>query len=307
MNQTQLILDIFEDFRMPPTLNDEYNTKGKPILIDKMDSMVEHSLPISFVMLGFPFKSTNQRDKVIGNIPDLGEQLTINNFKELGSRVKTVYAPGINMVIVSDGYVFNDLLKINDGIVQAYKEISMDMAKDSPMEFYDMNDFYSKKMSLVGKRDRVIEQFGISEAKLDSEILNNPDVNFLYRGMIHFMSEELSAHVFPSKSQLQNAAKKLTRKMMLRNEAYSNLVKNEFGGYIRLSMHPSINVEKFSIKLIRGNNTPYSAWHCAILDRDGTYSTVHKSDAEKMGAILQYKDGNPYNYISTTNQLKCAI
>lgn len=301
MEKINQIMEIFEGFRMSPTPNDEYEMKGKPILREKIESMIGTNLPLSFVMLGFPFKSTNQRDKVIGMIPDLGEKLTIDNFSDFNTKIKKVYENGVNVVIVSDGFIFNDLLHLNDGIVEAYKEISMDMAKDAPMEFYDVNDFYSKRVSLAEKRNRVVEQFGVSEAFLDKEILTNPDVNFLYRGMIHFMSEELSAHKFVSNSQLQKAAKKLTREMMFRNEAYSNLVRNEFSNYIRLSMHPSVNNgNKYSFKLIPGENTRHSAWHAAILMDKCEYITIHKKDAEEMGAILQYKDGQPYSYIKQT-------
>lgn len=301
MNPIQQILETFEKFRMSPTPNNEYELKGKYILAEKLEKMIGNDAPLSFVMLGFPFKSTNQRDKVIGNVPDLGERLTIDNFTEFDKQIKLVYAPGVEIVIVSDGYVFNDLLHLNDGIVEAYKEISIDMAKNAPIQFYDLNDFYNKRIRLSEKRTKVVEQFGISEAKLDAEILTNPDVNFLYRGMIHFMTEELQAHPFVSHSQLQKAAKKLTREMMFRNEAYSNLVREEFSSYVRLSMHPSMdNGNKYSFKLIPGENTRHSAWHSAILMDKCEYITIHKKDAEALGAELQYKDGQPYSYIKHT-------
>jgi pyoverdine/dityrosine biosynthesis protein Dit1 len=290
------ILEIFEGFRMTPTPIDQYETKGKEILREKLTSFVILNKPIDFVMLGFPFKSTNIRDKVLGQLPDAAEEETLRNFARFNAAVKAVYEPGVNIHIVSDGFVFNDVLKVPDHVVYDYKSISASLAGEAPMHWYDINDFYTGG-DLATKRSTVIQQFGITPEKLQFEIMNNPDVNYLYRGMVRFMEEELAMQTFASNNQHTKAAKELARTMMFRNEAYSNLVKHEFSNMVRLSMHPSINNgTKYSFQLIPGGR--HSAWHCAlVVTKEGAIETMHRKDAILAGHELVYKDNRPYFFM----------
>jgi pyoverdine/dityrosine biosynthesis protein Dit1 len=111
---TNQILEIFEGFRMAPTPIDQYLQVGKEILSNKIDNYTKVNAAIEFVMLGLPFKSINIRDKVIGVLPDLGEEAMINNFERFNKLIKEVYSPGVKVTVISDGFVFNDILKVND-------------------------------------------------------------------------------------------------------------------------------------------------------------------------------------------------
>lgn len=293
---TANILDIFSGYRMAPTAIDQYEAKGKQILADRIDGFVNKNETIQFAMLGFPFKSTNTRDKVLGDLPDLGEELTVKNFQTFNQTIKRIYGPGVKIRIVSDGYVFNDLLGVKDDVVHRYTADSSYMDNDGTMDMVDLGRFYGNG-NMSSKRERLMQHFGYTWEKMEQEILFNPDVNFLYRGMLKFMSEELAWHDFPSKSQREKAAKKLVREMMLRNEAYNLLVRKELSDHIRLSMHPSVNNGyKYSFKLIPGEHTNHSAWHSVVVMHNGQAITMHKKDAIAAGYQLVYKDGNPYNF-----------
>lgn len=292
---TTAILKVFETFRMAPTAYDQYESVGRQILAERISKFVSEGKTIEFIMLGFPFKSTNRRDKVIGELPDLGEELTLKNFARFNEEISRVYSAGVNVGIASDGFVFNDLLGVSDKIVDQYAEISHDLGRVAPMSWYSLRDFYESELS--SSREKVMNQFAPTPEKLEQEILMNPDVNILYRGMTRFMMEELADKGYPSGNQLQKAAKKLTREMMMRNEAWSNLVKKEFSHKIRLSMHPSVNNgAKFSFKLIPGERTHHSAWHSAVFMDGDEVVTIHKKDAEAQGLRLILKDGRPYSY-----------
>jgi pyoverdine/dityrosine biosynthesis protein Dit1 len=114
------------------------------------------------------------------------------------------------------------------------------------------------------------------------------------------MEEELRPRGFTSGNQLTKAAKSLTREMMLRNEAYSNLVKKEFSSMVRLSMHPSVNNgAKYSFQLIPSPKAHHSAWHCAlVVNNDGSLETMHRKDADALGYELVSVDNRPYYYKS---------
>lgn len=292
----QQILNIFEGYRMAPTTIDQYEQTGKALLASKMQTFVAQNKPIGFAMLGLPFKSTNTRDKVLGKLPDLGEELMVKNFEQFNAAVKAVYAPGIKIIVASDGYVFNDLLDVNDQTVEHYKEINNAFATDHTMNILDLNNFYTGQ-SITTKREKLMQQFGYTWERMEHEILFNPDVNMLYKGMIRFMEEELADKPYVSNSQRHKEAKRLSRLMMLRNEAYNQLVRKELADSIRLSMHQSVNNGyKYSFKLIPGDQTMYSPWHCSIVLNGTQAITMHKADAEKAGYELVYKNGQPYNY-----------
>lgn len=293
------LLEVFQKYRMAPTAIDEYESVGKEILREKISSFVSLNKEINFIMLGYPIKSTNTRDKTLGVLPDMAEEVSFENFKNFNNDIKEFYDPGVKIKIASDGYVFSDVLEVSDKIVLDYEEMVKDMARVAPIQFFDLTDFYDKSSSINVMREKIVSQFGITDVELERRILMDSDVNYLYRGMIRFMEEEIAMKNYPSRNQLNKAAKILTRQMMHRNEAYSGLVREEFKSDIRLSMHPSVNNgNKYSFQLIHSNRAWTSPWHCALLIDKGEFATVHRKDAEAAGYELIYKDNRPYYFIN---------
>lgn len=292
------ILNIFQGFRMPEVANDQYNVIGRSVLSEKIGGFVSRNLPIDFVMLGYPMKSTNHIDKTLGVMPDMAEEVSMENFSRFAYLINLEYEPGININIANDGLVFHKLLGAKSESVFNYQDIVMDMAKQSnaPISMYNLTDFF--KGSLDSQLGQLTDHFGINDVELQKRILYNPDVNFLYNGMIRFMEEEFAHGNFVSRNQLHKYAKGITRKMMLLNEAYSELVSLNFNSSIRLSMHKSINNgNKYSFQLIPSDKAWTAPWHCALYyEKDGTFGTVHRIDAERAGMELVYQDGRPYYF-----------
>lgn len=63
--------------------------------------------PIRMILPAFPFKSPNARNKVLGNMPDFGEELALAHLNGLCQNIGEVYAPGADVYISSDGLVYN--------------------------------------------------------------------------------------------------------------------------------------------------------------------------------------------------------
>jgi hypothetical protein len=68
---------------------------------------VSRSEPIKMLLPGFPFKSPNNRTKVLGVLPDLGEELALKRLEGLARAVEEVYEHGAEIHITSDGLVYN--------------------------------------------------------------------------------------------------------------------------------------------------------------------------------------------------------
>lgn len=298
---TDLILKQFESFRQPATNIDQYEQVGRQVLAERINPLVEQCKPLKFAMLGFPFKSTNLRDKVLSPYPDMGEQLTLKNFFRMNNEIKKVYPPGMILSIVSDGFVFNDLWNIPDAVTAEYLGISTQMGYENsaPVDWYNLSDFYSRGQKLNTMRDKMQEQFGISEEELQRRIMFDQDVNYTYRGMIMFISEEFATTQFESGKAKERAVKSLVRKVMLRNEAFDNMVRHVFKDHIRLSMHKSVNNgKKYSINLIDSPYAKHSAWHSAVVFDHDKVMTMHKKDAVNQGYELVNVNGQPFYFTS---------
>lgn len=299
MGTVENILRVFEGFRMSPLSIDEYATKGRAVLQEKILVFTSQNKPIKFSIMGFPMKSTNVRDKVLGALPDMAEELTLRNFAEFDRQVREVYSPGIEVVIASDGFAFSDVLGVTERTVDMYQEVSESMIGQAPVRILNLRDFYNHKSTINALQGKLNEQFGITNEELSRRILMDVDVNTLYKGMLRFMYEEVANREFTSRNQQEKAAKLLTREMMLRNEAYSGLVRSNLGDHIRLSMHPSINNGvKYSFNLINSPLAHHSAWHATVvLSESGPVQTMHKKDAIAAGYELIYQNNQPFYFI----------
>lgn len=296
---TEQILNVFDGFRMMTHADDQYDEVGKDLLANRVGKFVVNNQPIKFSMLGYPYKSPNTRDKVLGILPDLAEEVSLNNFNRFDQEIKKVYSPGVTISMIQDGYAFNKVWgSVSDTTVLDYEEMTRDMAKNYSISWYGMQDFWPKWMTLDQMRQKTTEQFGVTTEELHRRILMDPDVSYLYQGMIKFLELDLAIYNYSTRNQLHVAAKKTAKDMMIMNEAYSALIRQNFSDHIRLSMHKSVNNgNKYSFQLIPSPKAWTSPWHCALLiNKDGIFETVHRKDAEAAGHELVYKDNRPYYF-----------
>ena len=59
-------------------------------------------------------------NKVLGHLPDLGEELALELLHKLGTDVEKVYAPGARVTIATDGVLFNGERKANQHVPFTY-------------------------------------------------------------------------------------------------------------------------------------------------------------------------------------------
>jgi hypothetical protein len=68
---------------------------------------IKNNDPIYLLLPGFPFKSPNSTDKVLGLLPDLGEELALSHLDGLCKNIGQIYEHGAEVHICSDGLVYN--------------------------------------------------------------------------------------------------------------------------------------------------------------------------------------------------------
>jgi pyoverdine/dityrosine biosynthesis protein Dit1 len=80
---------------------------GFATFLPVVQGQVERGESIKMLLPGFPFKSPNNRTKVLGVLPDLGEELALKRLDGIASAVDAVYEHGAEIHITSDGLVYN--------------------------------------------------------------------------------------------------------------------------------------------------------------------------------------------------------
>lgn len=80
---------------------------GRPRFIEVLNEFVKAGSQIDMALPAFPFKSANKVYKALGFLPDKAEELALSRLHNMCRRIEEIYAPGANVVIISDGLVYN--------------------------------------------------------------------------------------------------------------------------------------------------------------------------------------------------------
>ena len=105
------ILDIIQRYGKNVSSKDA-PWPGKAKFMPLVEAYVAKSESVQMVLPAFPFKSPNRKDKTLGSLPDLGEELALMHLNGLCESIAEIYEPGANVVITSDGLVYNGKSKV---------------------------------------------------------------------------------------------------------------------------------------------------------------------------------------------------
>lgn len=100
------IVEIIQGYGQNVSLSD-VPWAGKTKFLPIVEDHVIKNETIPMVLPAFPFKSPNRKDKVIGSLPDLGEELALMHLNGLCESIAEIYEPGANVLLASDGLVYN--------------------------------------------------------------------------------------------------------------------------------------------------------------------------------------------------------
>lgn len=284
------IINILHPFRRQFTLScphhDDPTTCYSPH-IEKLTQQIEKASPLTFVLPAFPAKSPN-RQKTLGTLPDLGEQLSLQFLNNLCERIAKVYAPGVCLWICSDGRVFNDLVKVSDEDVSAYTKAINHMIKENQLHHlkqWGLDECY-QAISFSAMREQLLISHGESIETIKAKIAANPHEKMLFNGIHRFLFEDECA-LAPdiSKNQHRKVSKALAYQVIQRSNAWSSVVEKYFPDAMRLSIHPqACGSKKFGIRLLKSKHIWATPWHRVVLFDGQDYQLVRKIEAEQLGA-----------------------
>ncbi|KAJ6131835.1 Pyoverdine biosynthesis [Penicillium samsonianum] len=276
--------------------------------------------PIRMILPAFPFKSPNARSKVLGTMPDFGEELALAHLNGLCQNIGEVYAPGADVYISSDGLVYNDILGVPDETVWDYGETLRKIAIEKELHhvkfirLFELLEhpwfpsstpesakaFYLAHASCL--RRELMYTFADPSFDATEAIKTDNDTCLTYRGYIKFLTKDL-AHLEEKDKSMSKRARQAqiaetARQMIIRGKMFAAAIKANRKDYVRLSIHESAGEKKLSISLapqIRGT-LGFTPWHSSVaVGLDGSYRTVHAEDVRDTHDLI-YKNGQPYYF-----------
>ncbi|AUN96879.1 pyoverdine biosynthesis protein PvcA [Bacteriovorax stolpii] len=270
-----------------------------PILKKATEQFFEN-VPLTFLLPAFPAKSPSTA-KTSGIHPDLGEVLALKSLDEMCKKISSVYAPGARVVICSDGRVFSDVVSVPDAHIDEYGEWIENIIREfklSHLSTFSMDDLYpDTKGDLL--RERLVWRYAKSTDEIRFLVINDDNYRALFNGVHKFMMEDhggLAENKTLSKNQLSKKTKLLTYELIRRSDAWSELLTDQFGDVLRLSIHAyPINHSKFGVKLLSSSDKWATPWHNVTVKVDGAFQLMHKSKALELGAT-EKRLGGKYVY-----------
>ncbi|MEA9356049.1 L-tyrosine/L-tryptophan isonitrile synthase family protein [Bacteriovorax sp. PP10] len=258
-------------------------------IMQKIEAQMVQRKTLQFLLPAFPAKSPSPL-KTAGHHPDLGEVLALNNLNEMCKKITSLYEPGAEVIICSDGRIFSDVVMVSDKIIDEYSEwiksiiIEFDLKH---LSTFAMDDIH-QEMNGPELRERLVWQYAKSLDEVRFLVINDDDFRGLFNGVHKFMLEDqmgLPENATISKNQLNKKTKLLTYELIRRSDAWSTLLLDYFDDSLRLSIHAyPLTHEKFGVKLVHSSEKWATPWHNVTVKKGEQFELMHLSEAEKLGA-----------------------
>jgi pyoverdine/dityrosine biosynthesis protein Dit1 len=300
-NKQKMALDIFSSLLGLGNLSEDellrVDYKDVP-LYQQLEDLCSKQKKLVFILPAFPAKSANT-DKTSGVLPDLGELIGLVTLDQFCGNISQIYSPGAEVVVCSDGRVFNDLVFVSNKDLQSYKLKITEIIKKHNLghiKTYDLDDYYGA-CNFEDMRVSLCTDHADDLENIKDKVKTDENFKGFFNGIHRFLKEDmLNLKSELSKNQITKQSKNLAYQVIQRSGAWDKLLKSKFPETLRLSIHPyPITHHKFGVKLVPSSNRWATPWHNVVLKRDDQFELVKKSEAIALGAI-EKKWGGEYVY-----------
>lgn len=272
--------------------------------VDKLEKLITQNKTLRFVLPAFPAKSPNT-NKTYGPLPDLGECLALFFLNQFCESIKQIYSPGAEIIICSDGRVFNDLVGVKDREVDAYAQKIQDILAQnnlSHLSLFALDEYYSD-LSYEEMRNNLIAEFGEESDALKNNIKICPVARQQFNGIHRFVFEDnLFVSQALSRNKIREQSKDIAYQVVRRSNAWSVLVEKAFPDALRLSIHPQkCGSNKIGFMLLQAEDNWATPWHRVVLYDGQQHALIKKKDAEGLGATAVFDKGQFSHYVLEGN------
>lgn len=258
--------------------------------------------PLHFILPAFPAKSPNKA-KVLGTLPDLGEEIALKTLEDLCNEIKSIYSPGAQITICSDGRIFSELVSVTDENVSEYVKGIRDIIEKLKLEhvsIVNLEDLMTGG-SFDELRSKVLANYAEPIEELHDRLKQGGEFKSLFNGIHRFITEDRKV-LQPEKSatQVKEESKSIALKVIQHSNAWTRFLSYVYPDAIRLSIHPyPAHSYKIGVRLTKAADNWLTPWHgVVVLEEDG-YVLMKRTEAEEKGAKLIMDQEKPYYYTLT--------
>jgi len=247
-------------------------------LIKKINCFVKNRKPIILTMVGFPYKSSHTKDKVLSSCADAAERYSLVYIHTLLEKIKKIYEPGAKLFIFTDGIAFCDIEKVSDAIVIEYENTLKTLILDLPyIEILTMQDLCPHQSldeirMLISNMNPSLESF---REMVDKDTKLQNDVRVLTQRLAFELA------LLPL---TQNEIAEIGLQETQRSLQYGNFLKPfRPEETITCSVHYQKDPNrKIGLKL---SDSCVTAWHGVLVETGGNFTIEHLKDVD----LTKYK------------------
>ncbi|CAF1512347.1 unnamed protein product [Adineta ricciae] len=278
--------------------SDMYATYGQNVLLEQIQERIQLNESIAFLLPGFPFKSPNP-NKVSGRLPDGGDVYALEYLNEFCREVSFIYEHGCELLIWSDGRVFNDLIGVSNEDLITYENLIKQYSATMTHFKWDNMDAHIESRN----GDDLVKQYGTSSFNFEQWLKMSPNNQKEFIHLRSFLENDLgqtSLRKTLSRKKFKQAMSWTAEQMITRNNALTNLLKQHYPNHIRLSIHQhSNNGEKFTIQFFANHSIKSDTfslrtpWHnVLVISTDGARNLLplFKVKLQSEHVPLMYKN-----------------
>lgn len=262
---------------------------------------ISASEPAQFMLLAYPFKAANP-SKVLGELADMAELVSLQFLHCICNEVRAIYDPGACFIIGADGRAFADIIPgVGDSTVTRYAASIKDMLSEHDLgniSFMGLDELFPEIQCPNQLRSRLPEQ----EDRETLSLRARADEEFCYQvnGITKFMRQDLIySRPDLSDKQKQKLARDIAYQIIGRGDALRALFTRRFPHAVRCSVHPQkTHSSKIGIGLVPSCDNWLTPWHAVAVERNGTFTLAKRQDAGESGAHLVYDKGRPSHFLA---------
>ncbi|KXG53870.1 Pyoverdine biosynthesis [Penicillium griseofulvum] len=318
----QKVIEVLKRFCLHSSKDGHQKDVGRVFesMPEKLKINITANRPITMVLPAFPWKSPNQ-DKVLADGADLGEELGLAKLNHLCEDISKIYPYGARLILICDGPVYNDLVGVPDDECYDY---GIEIRKIAQEKHFSSIQFV-RLMNLLGLGDgekiskadylrlvATVREKLMSPTYFDPkfdielELKTNPDTRTTYESYFSRISEDLkwakgldpivAADPALYAAEVSKMAKTMINRLIF-SQAYEAVINDTLGKYIRLSIHPSLGLNKVSIPLLgQGDLFGDMPWHASVaVLSNGEIKTGKSREFRKLYEVV-VRHGRPYYF-----------
>ncbi|WP_175919180.1 L-tyrosine/L-tryptophan isonitrile synthase family protein [Burkholderia pyrrocinia] len=286
---------------------DRLSAAQRDALDAQVGACVTRGQPIRLTLPGFPLKSPDRRGRVLGMLPDRGEQLALGYLDAFCETVRRFYAPGCVVDLFSDGLTFFDLLDVRRADANAYHRALRELVVSRNIVWHSYSTVDPSFDRDASDVDAALAPYwpADDDKRCDARGERVAELTALLAGERRIVLADADT---ATRARLSRAAQRMAE----RGVALDGFLDAKLPAGLRLTVHAAPHgSKKIPIRLHAGGGDGALPWRNVLLQtKNGEFAMLSKSQVDQtVNAALVTKGGEPWYFAEGDDPVlnRCAI